>query len=183
MLRITTGTAKNKRLNTPNIEGYRGVQEIVKQAVFSIIGDLIQDKECLDLFAGSGNVGLEALSRGAKSCDFVDEHPLATRSIEENAEKCKFTPEQVQVIRSNAVKFVGNTENTYDIVFLDPFYNDISHVFLMKNLEEILRESGLIVFFHGELLDIHKVIKDTQLKVIDQRKFGKSYFTILNKSR
>lgn len=181
MLRITTGIAKNKRLNTPNIEGYRGVQEIVKQAVFSIIGEDIQNKVCLDLFAGSGNVGLEALSRGAASCDFVDEHPNAVRVIEENALKCGFNEQQVQIIRNSAVKFVGNTENKYDIIFLDPFYHDTSHVFLMKNIEEILNEEGTVVFFHGEQLEINKIIKDTELKVVDTRKFGKSYVSILQK--
>lgn len=179
MLRITTGTAKNRRLNTPNIEGYRGVQEIVKQAVFSILGEEIKNKACLDLFAGSGNVGLEALSRGAASCDFVDEHPEAVRVIEENAIKCGFDENQVQIIRNHAVKFVGNTENKYDIIFLDPFYHDTSHIFLMKNIEEILNKNGTVVFFHGEQLDINKIIKDTELKVVDTRKFGKSFFTIL----
>ena len=182
MLRITTGIAKNKKLNTPNIEGYRGVQEIAKQAVFSILGDDIQNKVCLDLFAGSGNVGLEALSRGAATCDFVDEHPIAIHTIEENALKCGFDESQVQIIRNHAVKFVGNTTNKYDIIFLDPFYEDTNHIFLMKNLEEILNSDGTIIFFHGEQLDINKVIKDTELKVVDTRRFGKSYVTILVKN-
>jgi len=181
MLRITTGIAKNRRLNTPNIEGYRGVQEVVKQAVFSILGEQIEDKICLDLFAGSGNVGLEALSRGAASCDFVDESQVAVKVIEENAYKCKFEENQFRIFRSNAVKFVGNTEDKYDIIFLDPFYEDTSHVFLMKNLEEILNTDGIIIFFHGEQLDMNRLIKDTQLKITDNRRFGKSYFTILTR--
>lgn len=182
MLRIITGTAKNKRLLSPNIEGYRGVQEIVKGSVFAILGDEIKDKVCLDLFAGSGNVGFEALSRGAASCDFVDEHPLAIQAIEKNAQNCGFTGDQVQIIRNHAVKFVGNTPNKYDIIFLDPFYHDTAHIFLVKNLEEILNKEGLIVFFHGDQLDIEKTIKDTDLKIVDQRKFGKSFFTMLKHS-
>jgi len=180
MLRVTTGKAKNKKLNIPNIEGYRGVQEVAKQAIFGILGDTIENKYCLDLFAGSGNIGIEALSRGAAKCDFVDEHPQAVRVIEENIKNCRFE-EQTQVTRSNAVKFAANTGNIYDIIFLDPFYEDTNHVFLMKNLEDILTPEGKIVFFHGEQLDINRVIKDTKLKVVDTRKFGKSYFTILEK--
>jgi len=182
MLRITTGKAKNRKLKSPNVEGYRGVQEVVKQAVFSILGEKVENAVCLDLFAGSGNVGLEALSRGAKHCDFVDEAPQAIKSIEENIVKCGFEMDtEAQVIRSNAVKFAANTEKKYDIIFLDPFYEDTSHIFLMKNLEEILNNDGTIIFFHGEQLDINKVLKDTQLKVIDERKFGRSYFSILSK--
>lgn len=180
ILRITTGKAKNRKLKSPNIEGYRGVQEIVKQAVFSILGEKIQDKVCLDLFAGSGNVGLEALSRGAKHCDFVDEASQAIQAIEENIFKCSFELE-AEVIRSSAVKFAANTDRKYDIIFLDPFYHDTSHIFLMKNLEEILNDKGIIIFFHGEQLDIKKILKDTELKVIDERRFGKSYFSILEK--
>lgn len=179
MLRITTGKLKNKQLNTPNIEGYRGVQEVAKQAIFSILIDKMEDSNCLDLFAGSGNIGIEAISRGASSCDFVDEHPLSVRAITENIQKCGIE-EQTEVTRSNAVKFAANTEKKYDIIFLDPFYEDTNHVFLMKNLEDILNPEGTIVFFHGEQLDINKVIKDTNLKVWDERRFGKSYFTILN---
>lgn len=178
VLRITTGKAKNKQLNIPNLEGYRGVQEVAKQAIFAILGDEIQGKYCLDIFAGSGNLGLEALSRGAERCDFVDEHPLAIKAIEENIKKCNFE-EQTTVKRSNAVKYAGNTENKYDIIFLDPFYEDTNHIFLMKNLEDILNESGKIIFFHGDKLDINKTIKDTTLKIIDERRFGHSFFTIL----
>lgn len=180
MLRITTGKAKNKQLSTPNIEGYRGVQEVAKQAIFAILGEEILEKTCLDLFAGSGNLGLEALSRGAKHCDFIDEHPRAIQAIEENIKKCGFE-EQTNIKRSNAVKYAGNTENKYDLIFLDPFYEDTNHIFLMKNLEDILEENGKIVFFHGDKLDIQKTIKDTNLKVIDERRFGHSFFTILAK--
>lgn len=180
MLRITTGTSKNKKLKIPKVEGYRGVQEIAKQAVFSILQEDIKDTVCLDLFAGSGNLGIEALSRGAKHCDFVDEHPKAIKTIEENIKNCNMA-EQSEVTRSDAVKYVANTINKYDIIFLDPFYEDTSHVFLMKNVEEILNKEGKVVFFHGEKLDINRIIKDTKLKVIDTRRFGKSYFTILTK--
>ena len=156
------------------------MQEVAKQAVFSILGEKIENTMCLDLFAGSGNIGLEALSRGAKHCDFVDEDTQATRTIEENIKKCGFE-EQSEVFRSNAVKFVANTIEKYNIIFLDPFYDDTSHVFLMKNIEEILDENGTVIFFHGEKLDINKIIKDTELKTVDHRRFGKSYFSILNK--
>jgi len=180
MLRITTGTAKNVRLSTPDFKEYRGVKEVVKQSVFSVIGEEIKNKDCLELFAGSGNIGLEALSRGARTCHFVDENPKAIEVIEKNAIKCKFDESKVQIFKSNAVKFVANTINKYDIIFLDPFYQDTSHIFLVKSIEEIIKNKGVIVFFHGNTLDINKIIKDTNFKILDQRKFGNSYFSLIS---
>jgi len=80
-IRIITGTAKNRKLKAPNIEDFRAVQEIAKSSLFSILGEKIKNAVCLDLFSGSGNLGIEALSRGAKRCDFVDENPKCASVI------------------------------------------------------------------------------------------------------
>lgn len=178
MVRVITGTAKNTNLKVPEIEGYRAVQEVAKGSLFSIIGEKIVHTQCLDLFSGSGNLGIEALSRDAAWCDFVDESQIATRVISDNLAKCKLE-EKAEVFTRDSVKYVANTEKSYDIIFVDPFYNTSSHVFLMQNLKEILAVDGLIVFFHGDNLDINRLIKDNGLKVVDERRFGKSYFTIL----
>ncbi len=184
-IRITSGIVKNKKLKAPDIEGFRAVQEIAKLALFSILGEKVEGAICLDLFAGSGNLGLEALSRGAAWCDFVDEHYNSIKVIRENVKNCARDfpdfEEKSEIIRDNAVKFTSEVKKTYDIIFLDPFYSDTSHVFLMKNLQEILGGNGIIAFFHGENLDIEKVIKDTSLVVTTERKFGKSLVTVISK--
>src|SRR3990172_453713 len=196
-IRVTSGTAKNTKLNTPQTEGFRAVQDIVKQSIFSILGDKVEDAVCLDLYAGSGSLGIEALSRGAKWCDFVDKDHEAKKVILENLVRCKFE-NNYEVFNKNAVKFVEKTvgkgkneintkkvetrdepSKTYDLVFLDPFYENTSHKHLIKLLESTLTKAGLIIFFHGEKLDMKKLLTDTKLKIITQRKFGKSYFDIL----
>lgn len=178
MIRITTGTAKNKKLQVPNIESIRAVQEIAKLAIFAILENRIINAECLDLYAGSGNLGLEALSRGAKHCDFVERHPVAIKAIENNVNSCSFQ-DKATITRKDAIKFVANTEKSYDVIFADPFYDDTSHIFLMENLEEILKPEGTLVFLHGENLDIVKNLKNTQLKIETQRNFGKGFFTFI----
>lgn len=178
-LRITTGTAKNKRLKTQNIEGFRAVQEVAKSSVFSILGDKVLGAFCLDLFSGSGNMGLEALSRGAEWCDFVDSNYFSCEVIRENIVNCGFF-EKSEVIRKEAAKYVVNTEKTYDLIFLDPFYDDVNHKFLVSNLENILNKDGVIIFFHGENLDLKTLIEGTGLNIMEERKFGKSFFTILS---
>lgn len=175
---VITGSAKGRRLKAPKIEGFRAVQGVAKASLFSILGDKIKNATCLDLFSGSGNLGIEALSRGAKHCTFVDEDNKSIEVIEENVRKCGFS-EVSEIVRKRAVKFAGDAPRNYDVIFLDPFYEDINHKFLMQNLESILEEEGIIVFFHGNNLDIENVIENTDLQVIDERKFGQSYITIM----
>lgn len=177
-IKVITGIAKGKRLKAPRIEDFRAVQGVAKASLFSILGEKIKDAVCLDLFSGSGNLGIEALSRGAKHCTFVDEDPKAIEVIEENVRNCNFQ-EFVEIVRKKAVKFAGDAPRNYDVIFLDPFYEDTSHKFLMQNLENILEEDGIIAFFHGNNLDIEEILENTNLKVIDERKFGQSYFTLI----
>lgn len=180
-IRIITGLAKNKKLKAPDIEGFRAVQEIAKASLFSILGEKITNAVCLDLFAGSGNLGLEALSRGASWCDFVDEDPESTNTIEENIVRCGFL-EKSAVIRKDAGKYITNIDRNYDVILLDPWYKNTAHKFLISNLENILKEDSIVAFFHGSELDIENLIQGTSLIIIDKRKFGKSFFTLLQKS-
>ena len=177
-LRISSGTAKNIILDTPNIPEYRAVQEVAKQAVFNILADNILGKECLDLYAGSGNMGLEALSRGALLCDFVDENKRSTNTIESNVIKCGFE-NKTEIIKNDAVKYVSNTPEKYDFIFADPFYKNTSHIHLFKGMQEILHENGMVIFFHGGDIDWEDTLKDTKFKIVDNRRFGKSHITFL----
>lgn len=178
MPRVTSGLAKNRKLKVPDIPNIRVAQDVFKQAVFAIIAEKINKAKCLDLYAGSGSFGIEALSRGAKSCDFVEEHKKATKVIEQNLKTCGLSL-GAEVINQNATKFVADTINKYDIIFVDPFYDDLKHRFLMQNLEEILEENGLIAFSHGKELNIQSQIEGTKLKIITERRFGNSHLTIL----
>ena len=180
-IRITTGIAKNKRLKAPSIEGFRAVQEVAKSSIFSILGEKIENSVCLDLFAGSGNMGLEALSRGADWCDFVDDNYFSSEAIKENILNCGFL-EKSEVFRKESSKYVVNAPKKYDVIFLDPFYDDVSQRHLISNLGSILNDNGLAIFFHGESLDIEQLVSGTDLKIVEERKFGKSIFTILSKT-
>jgi len=146
-LRVTTGTAKNKRLKCPKILEFRAVQEVAKEAIFAMLGESVLGARCLDLFAGSGNMGIEALSRGAVWCDFVDENPKAVRVVEENLVSTGLA-EKAEVFKEEAVKFVGNCPDFYDIVFVDPFYKDTKHKFLMELLERAISDKGIVVFLN-----------------------------------
>ncbi len=158
MVRITTGISKNKHLKTPNTKEYRAVQEVAKGSLFSMLGEKVVNAVCLDLFAGSGNLGFEALSRGAQWCDFVDISHEAGNAILRNIEELGYQ-DKAEFFHRDAIKYVANTEKSYDIIFLDPFYNTTSHRFLMQNIEEILNNDGITVFFHGNELSNRKTCR------------------------
>ena len=123
MMRIITGKAKGKRLATLEGNDTRPTGERVKEAIFSSLQFDIEGRRVLDLFAGSGQLGLEALSRGADSCMFVDASPEAMAIIKENAKRCDFFSTSRFLIsdyRSYVRKGAGR--DTYHLIFLDPPY-------------------------------------------------------------
>ncbi len=178
MTRVTTGSAKNKNLISPDIPEFRAVQEIAKSAVFSVLGEEIVNSNCLDLFAGSGNMGIEALSRGAAWCDFVDANKKSVEAIEKNLINCGLR-EKAEIYKQEAVKFVANAPEKYEFIFLDPFYADVKHKYLMELLPEILDENGIIVFFHGENLEVSDLLEKSSVKIFDSRKYGKCFVDFL----
>lgn len=170
-MRVSSGTAKGRVLKAPNIEGIRISQEIVRGAIFAILFDKIKNAKCLDLYAGSGSVGIEALSRGASSCDFVDSENESTKTIEENLKQTKLT-ENSQIFTQEVIKFIGSTQKKYDIVFLDPFYNDTAYKHIFKTLPMIMEKDAVIIFLHGKNIDIANYLANTSLTSFDQRKYG-----------
>jgi len=183
MVRITSGIAKGKKLKTPNLPDYRAVQDKAKLAIFSILGEKVNNARCLDLYAGSGNLGIEALSRGASWCDFVDDKRTCKLTIMQNLKETGFES-RAEVFKSDVIKYVGNTHEKYDVIFADPFYKDVHFRFLFENLEEILNEKGAIVFSHGQDTDIEDALTNTKnLKVYDTRRYGNANITIITKPK
>ncbi len=143
-MRVISGTARGRKLISP--EGYdtRPTTDNVKESLFNIIQFDIEGRRVLDLFAGSGQLGIECLSRGAKSAVFVDERREAVKIIWENLKKCGFTAE---VYLTDAESYLRKGEK-FDIVFVDPPYESDYYEIVMKNINlfDILNEGGIIIF-------------------------------------
>lgn len=120
-MRVITGTARGMRLFTLEGDSVRPTTDKVKEAMFSIIQFEIEGRRVLDLFAGSGQLGIEALSRGAKSAHFVDESREAISVINKNLEKTKLK-EKATVSHTDSITFISSTDRTFDLFFLDPPY-------------------------------------------------------------
>ncbi len=121
-MRVITGTAKGRKLKTLEGENVRPTIERVKEAVFSIIQFEIEGRRVLDLFAGSGQLGIEALSRSAVSAVFIDSDKAAVAVIKDNLEATKLT-DKATVLQTDALSFLQTSNLTFDIAFLDPPYS------------------------------------------------------------
>ena len=120
-MRVITGSARGTRLAVPDGVQVRPTIERVKEAIFSAIQFELAGRVVLDLFAGSGQMGIEALSRGAQSCDFADSASAAIRVIEENIVRCGFEA-RAAVRQQSWIRFLQQTDRRYSLVFVDPPY-------------------------------------------------------------
>jgi 16S rRNA (guanine966-N2)-methyltransferase len=118
-VRIIAGTAGRLAIKVPKAVA-RPTTDFVRQAIFSILGPAVEGTAVLDLFAGSGAIGLEALSRGAASCVFVDEHRQAESVIRENLEKAKL--QGGRIVRADVHAWLTRDLGKYDLIFADPPY-------------------------------------------------------------
>ena len=121
MMRIITGSARGTHLKTLPGDSTRPTSERAKEAVFSMLGDAVRGARVLDLFGGSGQMGLEALSRGAAHATFVDNSREALAIIRDNAARTQLF-DRAEIKEGEALAFLRAAETPYDIVFLDPPY-------------------------------------------------------------
>ena len=142
-MRVITGTAGGRRLKTPENYDIRPTTDKVKESVFNIIQFDIEGRRVLDLFAGTGQMGIECLSRGAASCVFVDKDREAVRIVKDNLKTCGF---RATVVQEDAIAFLKSC-GKFDIIFIDPPYDAKLYEPALKiiNLVDILSESGIIV--------------------------------------
>jgi len=120
-LRVITGSARGRKLVTPEGMEVRPTLDKVKEGLFSAVQFEIEGRDVLDLFAGSGQLGIEALSRGASSCVFVDSSRKSQKAIQTNIAACGFQ-EQSRLIAGDALGYIKSCMQTFGIVFLDPPY-------------------------------------------------------------
>ena len=141
-MRVVSGIAKGIMLNAPKGMTTRPTTDKAKEGVFSAIQCDTQGARVLDVFAGSGSMGIEALSRGASSCVFVDMDANAIKCIKENLAKTRL---EGKVIRKDAIGFLSSCDGEFDIIFSDPPYNKGFTQKLIPKAEKLLADGGLLL--------------------------------------
>lgn len=145
-MRVISGTAKGIQLKTPDGMKTRPTADRVKEALFSIIQFEISGAKVLDLFGGTGQLGIEALSRGASGAVFVDHGEDACRIIRENLRRTGFAP-KASVVRADYMDYLNRCSEQFGIILLDPPYAEVFLENALKRITEIdiLQSGGIII--------------------------------------
>jgi 16S rRNA (guanine966-N2)-methyltransferase len=178
-MRIIAGTAGRTAIKVPATVA-RPTTDFVRQAVFSILSDKINQARVLDLFAGSGALGLEALSRGAAACTFVDDSRAAIQAITQNLAKAKL--DGGQSVKSEVLAFLNRDSSRYDLIFADPpywkYHGDDDHLgdlFKSDLLPQHLHPGGWLI---AEISSRQLSLEHPQFELIARREYGNSTILI-----
>ncbi len=146
-MRVISGTKRGKKLREPDNYDIRPTTDMVKESLFNIIQFDIEGRRVLDLFAGTGQLGIECLSRGAAEVTFVDQSREAVTIVKDNLKRCGF---EARVVQSDSIAFLGRGEK-FDVILIDPPYatNLVDKALEIINSVDILTEGGIIMCESG----------------------------------
>lgn len=181
-MRIISGKARGTKLYTLEGTNTRPTLDRVKESIFNIIQGNIENATVLDLFAGSGAIGLEMLSRGAKKAVLCDNSKEAVGIIKKNIEKTH-SQEKAEIYNSDFETCLEKIKNQkFDIIYLDPPYaTDYIYKSLSKIIElGITKKESLIIIETDDEQRILKEIEKIEVKIIDKRKYGRATIIFLN---
>ena len=179
-MRVVSGKCKGRSLKAVQGSTTRPTTDKVKEAIFNIIGPYFQGGLALDLFAGSGGLGIEALSRGIEKVIFVDKEGKAIQTIHDNLKTCGFETSS-EVYRNDAnraLKAIQKRELTFDYIFLDPPYKKQQLVSLLETIEEggMIVNQGVVVCEHAHDVELPEEIGHFQL--LKREQYGIIHITI-----
>lgn len=182
-MRIISGKAKGTKLYTLQGDNTRPTLDRVKESIFNIIQNQIPEAIVLDLFAGSGAIGLEMLSRGAKKAILCDKSKEAIAIIKKNIEKTHME-EKIELYNTDFKECIEKvSKEKFDIIYIDPPYETN---FIEKSLEKIIKtniiqENGIIILETDDEKRIKKEIEKIDVTIIDERKYGRANIIFLSK--
>ena len=159
-MRVISGSARGLKLKTIENDSTRPTKDMVKEALFSIILEYVPDAVFLDLFSGSGAIGIEALSRGARKAYFNDLNKECIKVIKENLSKARFE-EQAVVYNLSFLNMLNKVKDvSFDIIYIDPPYNTSMGLEAIKTISayNLLKKNGILVYETDETEDIPEII-------------------------
>lgn len=178
-LRVISGKARGLKLDAPKNQDVRPTTDRVKESLFNMINSYIMDSNILDLFAGTGSLGIECLSRGAKNCVFVDKSKDSINIVRSNVKKARVENEStiLNVDFKDAVKRLSTQNQKFDVIFMDPPYYENMFIECLKSIDKfnLLDEDGIIVVEH----DTKDLFEDSigRLNKSREKKYGNTTLT------
>lgn len=173
-MRVISGTAKGCKLNSIDDLSTRPTLDRVKEPLFSIIQNYLPEANVLDLFAGSGALGIETLSRGAKHCTFCDKSYKSIQMLKENIKKTRME-EKSTILNIDYNKCLEGLKEKFNIIFIDPPYKqDIAVKAIEKIMNlKLLSKDGIIILETDEEERELEELKEVKVEVYDKRKYGR----------
>jgi 16S rRNA (guanine966-N2)-methyltransferase len=181
-LRVIAGEFRGRRLIAPQGRGVRPTSERVREAVFSILGARVNGARVLDLFAGTGALGFEALSRGARETVMVESAPESIRAIKENARALGVT-DRVEIVPGDAREIPGPDDRSFDLIFADPPYGESALVAVLDAVGRRgrLAPDGIMIVEHER--EVEPPQATAHLNRCDQRLYGRTAISLYVRSR
>jgi 16S rRNA (guanine966-N2)-methyltransferase len=180
-MRIVSGEARGRKLRAPKSQGItRPMADKIKEALFSVLASIgVEYDRVLDLYAGSGGIGIEALSRGASWCDFVDRDSHAVRAIRENLEHVGFA-DRGRIHQVAVLTAIRNAREPYDMVTFDPPYADPDIISTLDalSLSNAVRDGTIVAVGHSPRVDLPERIG--RLEKLRGRCHGDSCFSVFD---
>lgn len=175
-MRVTTGSRRGGKLEKNKLSFVRPTTDKVKQALFTKLQFFIPDKIVLDLFCGTGALGIEALSRGAKKVVFVDKNYKSIMLTKTNLRNLKL---EAEVLKIDAIKFLQKQTEKFDLILIDPPYASKLYEPALKVIfeKDLLSANGIIVCEHDRDENINSEIYN----VIDKKRYGNTFLTFITK--
>jgi len=151
-MKVIAGRFKGRQLTMPKGAKIRPSSQKVKEALFNILGQEISGASFLELFAGSGNIGIEGLSRGAACVTFVENNRLCIRAIKDNLKRLGVSAEVLSLDAERAIELLGQKGERFDFVFLDPpYYQDkLKNCLIKLNSYDILGPHSYVIAEHNK---------------------------------
>ncbi len=177
-MRVISGSARGKKLITSEGLDVRPTLDRVKESVFNMIAFDVPDACVLDLFSGSGALGIEALSRGAKECTFVDKSAQSISITRKNLEATRLL-DMAYVLNADSIEFIKNTDKKFDIIFIDPPYESDLYTKSLSAIKEagILNDDGFIVLEYDT--EITPDFSISGFELIKEKKYGRVKILIM----
>ena len=177
-MRIAGGKLKGHSLKVPKVRDIRPTQESIRLAIFNILGDFVEGKKVADLYAGSGSLGVEALSRGAKEAIFIESNRHACEIIRENLTPVRIGPKGKVICRDVEQALSELPNSGLELVFVDPPYavGKLDHIF--RRLLPHLRRGAVVVYEHSKMTEPPVI---PGLRIFDRRIYGSTKVTFLTK--
>lgn len=171
-VRISAGEHRSRLLKFPDVEGLRPTPERVRQVVFNWLGQELTGKNCLDLFAGTGAFGFEAISRKANNVVMVENAGIAFKALQQNKNMLKV--ENCEILKQDALQFLAINTQKFDIIFCDPPYQKDWLNKLLPLLHEHLSDDG-VLYAEAE----YALSTDAHWQVLKHGKAGNVYYHLL----